>query len=126
MAFPRQWLPACDPASSDICPPLTIVTWNVLADGLATDFAHLLPDAPSVAWPHRLSLILKELAALDAEARVEARARLADRLRTLACPVLLVTHDPEDVRVLATRVVLLAQGRLETAAAERGQGAGAS
>ncbi|MFZ4737915.1 MAG: ATP-binding cassette domain-containing protein [Bradymonadia bacterium] len=82
--------------------------------------------ARSLVVEPRALLLDEPLAALDAEARVEARARLADRLRTLACPVLLVTHDPEDVRVLATRVVLLAQGRLETAAAERGQGAGAS
>jgi putative spermidine/putrescine transport system ATP-binding protein len=74
----------------------------------------------------RALLLDEPLAALDTDARVEARARLAARLQTLACPVLLVTHDPEDVRTLATRVVLLAHGRLEAASMERGQGAGAS
>jgi ABC-type sulfate/molybdate transport systems ATPase subunit len=74
----------------------------------------------------RALLLDEPLAALDSDARTEARALLADRLRALACPVLLVTHDPEDVRVLATRAVMLTQGRIDAEVVVDRQGPGAS
>jgi molybdate transport system ATP-binding protein len=40
------------------------------------------------------------------------RAFLAGWLRQLAIPTLIVTHDPEDVRALGERVLVLEQGRV--------------
>jgi molybdate transport system ATP-binding protein len=64
----------------------------------------------------RALLLDEPLAALDVHARREVRAFLAETLRTLALPTIVVTHDPQDVRVLASRVVVLEAGRVTQAA----------
>jgi molybdate transport system ATP-binding protein len=58
-------------------------------------------------------LLLDEpLAALDAHTKVEVRHELAELLRELALPTLLVTHDYEDAAALADHVGVLVEGRL--------------
>jgi ABC-type sulfate/molybdate transport systems ATPase subunit len=58
-------------------------------------------------------LLLDEpLAALDAHTKAEVRHELAELLRELALPTLLVTHDYEDAAALADRVGVLVEGRL--------------
>ncbi len=69
-----------------------------LARALARDPAVLLLDEP--------------LAALDAHTKAEVRHELAELLRELALPVLLVTHDYEDAAALADEVGVLVEGRL--------------
>jgi len=69
-----------------------------LARALARDPAVLLLDEP--------------LAALDAHTKAEVRHELAELLRALALPVLLVTHDYEDAAALADEVGVLVEGRL--------------
>jgi molybdate transport system ATP-binding protein len=69
-----------------------------LARALARDPAVLLLDEP--------------LAALDAHTKSEVRHELAELLRELALPVLLVTHDYEDAAALADEVGVLVEGRL--------------
>jgi ABC-type sulfate/molybdate transport systems ATPase subunit len=46
------------------------------------------------------------------DARVEVRTLLAESLRTLAIPTLIVTHDVHDVLALASRVAVLEAGRI--------------
>jgi molybdate transport system ATP-binding protein len=60
----------------------------------------------------RALLLDEPLAALDVHARREVRAFLAETLRTLALPTIVVTHDPLDVRALAARVAVLEAGRV--------------
>ena len=69
-----------------------------LARALARDPAVLLLDEP--------------LAALDAHTKAEVRHELAELLRELALPTLLVTHDYEDAAALADEVGVLVEGRL--------------
>jgi molybdate transport system ATP-binding protein len=69
-----------------------------LARTLACDPAVLLLDEP--------------LAALDAHTKSEVRHELAELLRELALPTLLVTHDYEDAAALADEVGVLVEGRL--------------
>jgi len=69
-----------------------------LARALARDPAVLLLDEP--------------LSALDAHTKATVRAELAELLRELALPTLLVTHDFEDAASLADRVGVLVQGRI--------------
>jgi molybdate transport system ATP-binding protein len=69
-----------------------------LARALAYDPAVLLLDEP--------------LAALDAHTKAEVRHELAELLRELALPTLLVTHDYEDAAALADHVGVLVEGRL--------------
>ena len=69
-----------------------------LARALARDPAVLLLDEP--------------LAALDAHTKSEVRHELAELLRELALPTLLVTHDYEDAAALADEVGVLVEGRL--------------
>jgi molybdate transport system ATP-binding protein len=69
-----------------------------LARALARDPAALLLDEP--------------LAALDAHTKAEVRHELAELLRDLALPTLLVTHDYEDAAALADEVGVLVEGRL--------------
>ena len=69
-----------------------------LARALARDPAVLLLDEP--------------LAALDTHTKTEVRHELAELLRELALPTLLVTHDYEDAAALADEVGVLVEGRL--------------
>jgi molybdate transport system ATP-binding protein len=66
------------------------------------------------------ALLLDEpFAALDSRLRGRLREELADLQSALAVPMLLITHDDEDVRVLAQDVIHLEQGRVVPAAAPR-------
>jgi molybdate transport system ATP-binding protein len=69
-----------------------------LARALARDPAVLLLDEP--------------LSALDAHTKTEVRHELAELLRGLALPTLLVTHDYEDAAALSDEVGVLVEGRL--------------
>ncbi len=91
-------------------------------------------DLQAVAdlWPHQISggqrqrtalaralvnqpqaLLLDEpFAALDTTLRQRLRADLVALQRELALPLLLITHDPEDVQALADHVVPLQAGRV--------------
>ena len=68
--------------------------------------------ARAVARGPRVLLLDEPLAALDADTRHRVRSELAVLLGELRLPTLLVTHDDEDARALATRTVRLANGTL--------------
>lgn len=70
-----------------------------LARALARDPAVLLFDEP--------------LSALDAHTRAVVRRELAGLLVELALPTLLITHDFRDALVLAARVAVVVDGRLQ-------------
>ncbi|KYF69898.1 ABC transporter ATP-binding protein [Sorangium cellulosum] len=63
----------------------------------------------------RALLLDEPLAALDVHSRREVRAFLADYLRALALPTIVVTHDAADARLLAHRVAVLEAGRVTQA-----------
>ena len=67
-----------------------------LARALACEPAALLLDEP--------------LAALDVQTRAEVQGELREHLGAFAGPTLLVTHDPIEALLLATRIVVLEQG----------------
>jgi len=69
-----------------------------LARALASEPAALLLDEP--------------LAALDVQTRAEVQGELREHLREFAGPTLLVTHDPIEALLLATRIVVLERGRV--------------
>ncbi|MBU3675217.1 MAG: ATP-binding cassette domain-containing protein [Solirubrobacteraceae bacterium] len=58
-------------------------------------------------------LLLDEpLSALDAQSRGELRGELAGMLAGVEVPTVIVTHDPADVEVLATRAMSIDAGRV--------------
>ncbi|MDQ2751091.1 MAG: ABC transporter ATP-binding protein [Actinomycetota bacterium] len=69
-----------------------------LARALACEPAALLLDEP--------------LAALDIQTRAEVQGELREHLSGFAGPTLLVTHDPIEALLLATRIVVLEHGRV--------------
>src|SRR5262249_24362900 len=69
-----------------------------LARALAPEPRLLLPDEP--------------LAALDLTSPRLVRAFLADRLRSLEIPSIVVTHDIVDARTLGDRLAILERGRV--------------
>jgi molybdate transport system ATP-binding protein len=68
--------------------------------------------ARALATLPRALLLDEPLSALDPVARGETRAYLAQALRELALPALVVTHDRADALALADRVVVLEGGRV--------------
>jgi molybdate transport system ATP-binding protein len=60
-----------------------------------------------------LALLLDEpLAALDVHAHAEVRAVLRSTLASISIPTLIVTHDPQDVQQLASRVAVVEDGQV--------------
>lgn len=68
--------------------------------------------ARALASSPRAILLDEPTASLDVEARVEVRAFLAEAIRSLGLPTILVTHDIMDVEALAGRVAVLDKGRV--------------
>jgi molybdate transport system ATP-binding protein len=68
--------------------------------------------ARAMASSPKALLLDEPTASLDVEARVEVRAFLAEAIRTLSLPTVLVTHDVMDVEALAGRVAVLEKGRI--------------
>ncbi len=59
------------------------------------------------------ALLLDEpLAALDVQTRAEVQGELREHLGAFAGPTLIVTHDPIEALLLATRIVVLERGRV--------------
>jgi molybdate transport system ATP-binding protein len=72
--------------------------------------------ARALAMEPRAVLLDEPLAALDAPTRVRFREFLAEHLRRLDVPALVVTHEAEDARVLGGEMLVLEGGHV----AERG------
>ena len=68
--------------------------------------------ARALASSPKVLLLDEPTASLDVEARVEVRAFLAESIRSLGLPTVLVTHDVKDVEALAGRVAVLEKGRV--------------
>jgi molybdate transport system ATP-binding protein len=68
--------------------------------------------ARALASSPKAILLDEPTASLDVEARAEVRAFLAESIRSLGLPTILVTHDVKDVEVLASRVAVLEKGRV--------------
>ena len=76
--------------------------------------------ARALAAEPRALLLDEPLAALDTETRVSTRALLAETLRQLGIPSLVVTHDARDLAVLAAPLVLIESGRVQSVGALSG------
>ncbi len=72
-----------------------------LARALACEPAALLLDEP--------------LGALDVQTRAEVQGELREHLAAFAGPTIIVTHDPIEALLLATRIVVLERGRVAQA-----------
>jgi len=68
--------------------------------------------ARALASSPKALLLDEPTASLDVEARVEVRAFLAQSIRSLGLPTILVTHDAMDVEALAGRVAVLEKGQV--------------
>jgi molybdate transport system ATP-binding protein len=68
--------------------------------------------ARALAVQPRALLLDEPLAALDAAARREVRAFLAEYLRKLKLPAIVVTHDPADAAALGDRIAVIEAGRI--------------
>lgn len=93
----------------------------VRIDALANRYPHQLSGGEQqraalaralVAEP-RVLLLDEPFSSLDPELRRGLRAELAILQRTLALTTIYVTHDRDDARALADRVVLMRAGRIE-------------
>ena len=60
----------------------------------------------------RILLLDEPFSSLDADLRQEARALVARLVRLRKTPTLLITHDPDDLHMLATKVTEIKNGRL--------------
>ncbi len=67
--------------------------------------------ARALAGEPRVLLLDEPLAALDVQTRAEVQGELREHLGAFAGPTLLVTHDPIEALLLATRIVVLERGR---------------
>ncbi len=68
--------------------------------------------ARALASSPKALLLDEPTASLDVEARLGVRTFLAESIRALGLPTLLVTHDVQDVAALAGRVAVLDKGRI--------------
>jgi molybdate transport system ATP-binding protein len=68
--------------------------------------------ARALAAGPRALLLDEPLAALDASARRQLRASLAELLHEVGLPALIVTHDPDDAAALADKVAVLDGGKV--------------
>ena len=73
--------------------------------------------ARALACRPRALLLDEPLAALDVSVRRDSRRFLADRLRALAIPTVLVTHDLADAEALDGDIVVIEAGAI----AQRGR-----
>ena len=70
--------------------------------------------ARAIAGSPRVLLLDEPFSSLDAELRATLRRELADLQRQLGLTTIYVTHDVEDASALATRAVVMRDGRIET------------
>lgn len=61
----------------------------------------------------RLLILDEPFSALDIQLKKQARALLKKTMENYKIPVLLVSHDPQDVEALAQRVVILENGKIK-------------
>ncbi len=109
--FPAKADPAAELAALGL--PPEALDWQV--DRLSTGERQRLALVRALAGGPDVLLLDEPTSALDAEARVAVEARL-QRFRDAGGAVLLVTHDADQAQRLATRHLMVADGRLEGAA----------
>ncbi|HTD35341.1 MAG TPA: ATP-binding cassette domain-containing protein [Candidatus Elarobacter sp.] len=78
--------------------------------------------ARALAWTPRAVLLDEPFAALDDATRAGVRDEVRATLASLGVPVILVTHDEDDVAAFAAPVVRLERGRVPTERADRPTG----
>lgn len=88
--------------------------WRTLAQNLSGGEKQRISLLRALISQPRILLLDEPFSALDSELKVEARAMVKTLLKDLAIPVYLITHDVEDVRVLAQNTVQISQGQFST------------
>ncbi|MCB0378588.1 MAG: ATP-binding cassette domain-containing protein [Bdellovibrionales bacterium] len=68
--------------------------------------------ARALIYRPQMLLLDEPFSSLDQEVKVSVRNMLKEVPKVWDCPMLLVTHDPEDVKDLAQRVAYLDRGRI--------------
>ena len=68
--------------------------------------------ARSLIYRPRLLILDEPFSSLDIELRNKSRDLLKELNQRLNCPVLLVTHDPQDVEVLANKISYIEMGKI--------------
>lgn len=68
--------------------------------------------ARALIYRPRMLLLDEPFSSLDENLRVSARQMVKDLGQEFQCPILLITHDRDDVKVLANKVTEIARGRI--------------
>jgi ABC-type Fe3+/spermidine/putrescine transport system ATPase subunit len=76
--------------------------------------------ARAIAGRPRVLLLDEPFSSLDAELRATLRRELAGLQRQLGLTTIYVTHDIEDASALATRAIVMRDGRIETTTSTSG------
>ena len=95
-------------------PPASLFQREGLAAmlGRITPLAHYPPDEWEQVFALNVHANWRLIRALDPLLRVRMRRELLAMQRRFAVPMLVITHDPEDVEALAENVVILQDGRV--------------
>lgn len=88
--------------------------WDTKASKLSGGEKQRVAFLRAVVSNPRLLLLDEPFSALDPNLRSESRAMLREFLNEISVPVLLITHDAEDVRVLAQHHLKISDGRIVT------------
>ena len=88
--------------------------WNTLANNLSGGEKQRISLLRALISQPRILLLDEPFSALDADSKVEARALVKAVIKDLSIPIYLITHDTEDVRILAQQSVQIVHGQFST------------
>ncbi len=87
--------------------------WHTRADDLSGGEKQRVALLRALVSNPRLLLLDEPFSALDPELRTEARLTVKNLIHELKIPVYLITHDAEDVKMLADHSLAINHGRIQ-------------